>query len=232
MEKILLVDDEPGELNVLGKCLNCEDIKAEILSVSSGMEALELIKKKDINLLVTDIHMPEMNGLELILAASKEIPDLAFIVLTGYATAEIQRYAMLKGCLRFVEKPYKVDEIRKAVSEALAAQQGFSATMVGIDITDLIQLNCLSGNSAALKVTEGGKSGMIFFDRGNIVHALVDDIEGEEAFYQIMTFSSGNIENRKNVKSPTQSIENSHVALMIEGCRRRDEALNIIDSDR
>ncbi|MBU0485294.1 MAG: response regulator [Proteobacteria bacterium] len=226
MKKILLVDDETEELRILSIVLDCKEIRAEILTASSGEEALDLIKKEEINLLITDVHMPGMNGMELIMAASAEVPDLAFIVLTAYATAEIERDALLKGCLRFVEKPYDIEELREIVIEGLALKKGFTGTMVGINLADLIQLNCLSSNTGALKVSDRKKSGVIFFDRGDIVHAMVGDVEGEEAFYQILALRDGNIESRKNVKAPTRSIDKSHVALLLEGSRRSDENEN------
>ncbi|MBU0479587.1 MAG: response regulator [Proteobacteria bacterium] len=223
MKKILLVDDEIEELKILALSLDCKEINAEIITASSGEEALSIIEKEGISLLITDVHMPGMNGMELILAASAIVPDLAFIVMTAFPTAEIKRDALLGGCLRFIEKPYDIELLRGSVIEALTEQKGFTGTMAGIELSDMIQLNCLSCNTVALKIRDGKKSGMIFFDSGNIVHAIAGDIEGEEAFYRIMAFGGGNIESRRNVRPPVLSIEKSYVGLLLEASRRKDE---------
>jgi len=223
MKKILLVDDEAEQLEILKTSLECKELKAEIVTASSGEEALEIIKKDAVNLLITDVHMPGMNGMELVLAATEAAPALSVIVITAFPTAEIKRDAMMRGCLRFMEKPYDVEELRATVLEAIAEQKGFSGTMSGIDLTDMIQLNCLSCNTAALKVSHGKKSGMIFFEGGDIVHAMTGKLEGAEAFFTIMSFAGGNIESRKNVRAPARTIEASHVALLLEASRRQDE---------
>lgn len=223
MKRILLVEDESDQLDILAASLRCDEIRAEIVTASSGEEALEIIKAGGIDLLITDIHMPGMSGMDLILAATETDPRIAFIVITAFPTAELERDAMLRGCLRFVEKPYDVDELRAAVAAAIAEEGGFSGTMRGIELADMIQLHCLSCNTASLKVTGGGETGMIFFDSGEIVHAMIGDLTGEEAFFRIMALSGGEIESRRNVKAPERTIGASHVALILEASRRMDE---------
>jgi len=223
MKKILLVEDEADQLDILAASLRCDEIRADIITAASGEEALDIIRDGGIDLLVTDIHMPGMNGMDLILEATKESPSLSFIAITAFPTAEIKRDAMLRGCLSFVEKPYDVDELRAAVAGAISEQHGFTGTMRGIELTDMIQLHCLSCNTAALKVDCNGETGMIFFEGGDIVHAMLGDLSGEEAFFRIMSFPGGSIESRKNVKAPARTIESSHVALILEASRRMDE---------
>ncbi len=223
MKKILLVEDEADQLDILAASLRCDEISAEILTAASGEEALGIIRNGAVDLLVTDIHMPGISGMDLILEATRLAPSLSFIVITAFPTAELERDAMLKGCLNFLEKPYDVDELRQAVAAALADDRGFTGTLRGIELADMIQLHCLSCNTAALKVDCDGETGMIFFDNGEIVHAMLGELSGEEAFFRIMSFPGGSIESRKNVKSPARTITASHVALILEASRRMDE---------
>ena len=90
-------------------------------------------------------------------------------------------------------------------------------------MTDVIQIKALSGINSALRVKDGDRQGILYFENGQIVHAICDDIEGEEAFYQIMEFNGGLLDSINVTNLPAQTIAVPVEALLMEGVRRMDE---------
>lgn len=116
---VLFVDDEPLILNSLKR----ECLKEEYMSLfaSSGKEALELMENQKINVIVTDIRMPRMNGLELLKIIKNKYPDVTRIVYSGYTQLPQVIEIINNGDIfKFIRKPWKFDEeFRPAIHEAI-----------------------------------------------------------------------------------------------------------------
>jgi len=225
MKKVLIVDDEEDMVWSLQKTLGGGGLDIDVLTARSGEEALEVLKEIPVDLIVTDIRMPGISGLDLLVEVRKNYPDTAVIVMTAYPHPQFRKEAAEKGSIRFVEKPFDINYLRDVVSEALNGRQdGFRGTVAGIELTDIIQITCLSRTTSALRVRTSEREGIIFFDSGNIVHALCDGLEGEDAFYEILSFRGGTIESIKGAESPAVTIERNWESLLMEGLRRIDEA--------
>lgn len=121
MPRILIVDDEVNIRNGLKAIL--EQNSYEILTASNGIEALGIIQSEAIDLLVTDIKMPKMDGLRLQEEVQKTKPDLPVILLTAYGTVENAVEAMRKGAYDFLTKPVNLEKFEMVVDRALANQK-------------------------------------------------------------------------------------------------------------
>ncbi|MGV3466261.1 MAG: response regulator [Heyndrickxia sp.] len=116
MFHILLVDDEPLITRGLNALLNWEDYGFEVTCIAeNGEEALELLKSNDIQLLVTDILMPKMTGLELIKKAKEIRPELKCVVLSGYQEFDYIKEGLLLGIENYLVKPVDKEELLKTV---------------------------------------------------------------------------------------------------------------------
>jgi putative nucleotidyltransferase with HDIG domain len=116
-EKVLIVDDEPSVLDLSAKVLAKEQYL--VATAHSGYEALEIAKGKKFDLLMTDIVMPEMDGLELLQRLRELYPDIAAVVITGYGTIENAVNSLKHGAEEFIIKPFTPDELKTALSQAL-----------------------------------------------------------------------------------------------------------------
>jgi len=121
MEKrtVLFVDDEEKVLTSLKRGLLDEPYKT--LFANSGKEALEILLRNQVHVIVTDMRMPEMSGLELLKAAKKEYPNVIRMVLSGYTQISTLLTAINQGeIFRFITKPWKLEEeFKPAVREAV-----------------------------------------------------------------------------------------------------------------
>ncbi|MEW5995779.1 MAG: response regulator, partial [Candidatus Zixiibacteriota bacterium] len=114
--KVLIVDDESIVLSLVRDAL--EDENYEILTAARSLEALKILKAEKIDLVVTDIRMPDMNGIDMVRKARSIQPDIGVIFMTGYANLNSAKDAIKQGALDYILKPFELDEIRRAVNKA------------------------------------------------------------------------------------------------------------------
>ena len=115
---VLFVDDEQNILNAMKRIFIEDDI--QILTNTSGHEALETLKNNSVSVIVSDNLMPEMNGIEFLIKARVLAPDAVRIMLTGYADIQSAIDAINKGeVYKFINKPWDDDELRNVIFEAI-----------------------------------------------------------------------------------------------------------------
>lgn len=115
MFNILLVDDDPSFLNIHRKILERKNYN--VIVANSGMEAVKILDKENISLVITDMVMPEMSGLDLLKHIKKHWSRLPVIVLTGKGTIESAVYSMKEGAYTYLTKPVNIDEFLIEVSK-------------------------------------------------------------------------------------------------------------------
>lgn len=230
MKRVLVVDDEEDMLWMLQRNLNKGMQDVEILAAKSAEEALAILSDKPANLVITDINMPGMNGLDLLIEINNRFPETGVIIMTAYPSNAYENKAMMSGSLRFIEKPFDINDVRNIVKEALKVHEGFQGTVDGVDLIDIVQFNALSRATAALKVTTGDQEGMIFFKDGVVVHAMCGQETGEAAFFTILGFNGGSLQNIRGVQPPIVSIHKSIEGLLFEAAVKNDENIALRES--
>lgn len=115
-EKILLVDDEPGLSALLEEVVREEGFRAR--KVQSAMEAMAALEEEAFQLIITDLRMPEMDGLELLRRIRERDPQIGVIVMTAFASLETAVEALRLGALDYITKPLHVQEIKVVLRKA------------------------------------------------------------------------------------------------------------------
>lgn len=124
MPRILIVDDEPTILNLLNKILVGQGYDA--VPASNGEKALQLLLTNHFDLMISDINMAPINGMELLRKASQSWPDMGVIMLTAYGTVSTAVEAMKEGAFDYITKPFKLDELVLTVQRALEYHHALS----------------------------------------------------------------------------------------------------------
>lgn len=114
---ILLVDDEPNIIEILEIVLRDEGM--EVLKASSARNALELLRKSEVDVVISDIRMPDMSGVELLKEAKKIAPETIFILITAFASTETAIDALQHGAYDYLTKPFKMEELLNIVRHSL-----------------------------------------------------------------------------------------------------------------
>ena len=115
---ILVVDDEPNVRKVLGALLEQAGYVATL--AKDGNEALALVRARDPDVLISDLKMPGMDGLELLRALQKEFPEIPVVLLTAHGTIEAAVEAMKHGAFDFLTKPFEKDRVLEVIGKGLA----------------------------------------------------------------------------------------------------------------
>ncbi len=116
--KVLLVDDEKEFLDVLGERMKIRGM--EVKTTSSALAALNVLEKESFDVIILDLMMPEMDGLEALKRIKKNRPELQVILLTGHGSIEKGVEAMRLGAMDFVEKPADLETLSAKIEKARA----------------------------------------------------------------------------------------------------------------
>jgi DNA-binding NtrC family response regulator len=114
-KRILVVDDEENARIGLSKLLAKEGFLVD--SVANGFEALNYLRQQEVNLIVTDINMPEMNGIAFLKELNKNYPNSNVIMITAYGGVESYIEAMSLGAFEYLNKPVKIDELKSILKK-------------------------------------------------------------------------------------------------------------------
>jgi len=112
-KRILVVDDEENARIGLSRLLSNEGFLVD--SVSNGFEALNYLRQQEVNLIISDINMPEMNGITFLKELNKNFPESNVIMITAYGGVESYIEAMNLGVFEYINKPVKIDELKSII---------------------------------------------------------------------------------------------------------------------
>ncbi len=226
-KRVLIVDDEEDLTWTLSKKLSKDNDKFELITVNSGQEAINVLNQLPVDLVISDVRMPEISGLDLLVRIRETYPSTKVVIMTAYGSSDVQKEANERGCFKYIEKPFEINELRQLILDALKDEKGFRGTVADFQLSDIIQLNCLGRLTSALHIQHDGEEGYIYFQDGNIVHAETKNLEGEKAFYYIMSWDGGEFKVLRNQLAPRETIQKGWQSLLLESLRIKDESSDL-----
>src|SRR5439155_12214752 len=156
--KILLLDDDQDLLELYREMLARLPSQPEIYTATSGARAIALLESETFALLISDLNMPKMDGLQVLTIVRRKFPNLRTAVMTSVVDAQFRTRAYAMGIDLFLEKPNTNQEINFFIDciESLLDREADAGGFRGVQsksLVDIIQLECLSQSSSVLKVT-------------------------------------------------------------------------------
>lgn len=134
MYKVIIVDDEPVIVKGLTKIIDWEKWNCEVIATAeSGLEGMRMINEKKPDILISDICMPNLDGLSMIAALRSEYERMQITILTGYRDFDYAQRAIRLGVTRFLLKPSKIDEIEEAIQAMTARLKELGAEEQGTE---------------------------------------------------------------------------------------------------
>jgi len=227
--QVLFVDDDLAFLEAITALYDILGYKTwEIHRAATADQALGTLKEKAIDLVVLDIGMPVLDGVQLLSLIHRRYPDIKKAILTGSA-AEGNRAACLAGGAElFIQKPVS-GEGMKAVFTTLnelvswAQREGFSGMLRQVSLPDVIQMECLGRNSSILEVWNQRMQGQIYIQAGVIVHAVAENLIGDKAFYRLLSLTGGEFHLLPFKPPAERTVHGQWEFLLIEAARIHDE---------
>jgi len=215
--KVLIVDDEEDILWGLSGELSRQGL--EVMTASKGTEALDLLKKGKVDFLITDIRMPDISGVELLLKARELHPELKVIVMTAYGSEDIKNEVMRKGAISYLEKPFDFEQLLNLLKE----KEKEKGTLAEWELTEVLQLLSMEGKTATIKVDTSEGEGQIVMVEGEIYDSQLGKLRGEEAFIKILGHVSAPFQVSWEVEKPEKTIEKPLYALLLEAIAGQEE---------
>lgn len=226
--KILLVDDDQDFLEVYWEFLKKLPSNPEVHTASAGARALAMLESGPFNVLIVDLNMPKMDGLQVIAIARRKYPQLRIVVWTCIADEHFRARAYGMGVDQYWQKPASEHERQNFLDSVESIlqrdQQGGFRGVQSKSLVDLIQLECLSQNSSTLKISNGSLSGRIWIQNGELIDAETDDLKGEAAFRKVLAWKTGNFELLPGDDTRQRAIFSSYQGLLLELAQEMDEA--------
>lgn len=229
-KKVLILDDEPHLLAIYKKIIARLPSRPDVRVSDNAAQALALLDSEPFDLFITDLRMPKIDGFQVLLSARRRLPDLKTVVLTGAASEQYRARAYESGIDLFVEKPTTPAEFRLfgECVEALLLKGEKNRGFRGLQsksLMDLVQFECLSQKSSALKITSGALEGYMWITNGNVIDAEAEGMRGEDAFRHIFAWKAGNFELMPGNPERERTIFAPYESLLLESAQTFDEAV-------
>jgi CheY-like chemotaxis protein len=226
--KVLLVDDDPDLLEVYRSTFELLPSHPEVYIATSGSRAMAMLERDSYRLIITDLHMPKMDGLQLLSVVRRKYPELRTVVLTALADEQFRSRVYALGVDLYWHKPASEPEMTQFMEclESLLGREdasGFRGVQ-SKSMMDLIQLECISQSSTLLRITNGPLTGRIWINTGEVVDAEAEDLRGEDAFQMILRWKTGNFEFLPAEPHRPRTVFKSYNALLLESAQAIDES--------
>ena len=202
--------------------------KWRIHQAGSADQALDLLKKEKVDVIVVDANMPVLDGVQFLKVLSRRHPELKKVMLTGLATEEKRSACLASGAELFIEKPRSSDGL-KAVFAMLdelmtwKPREGFQGMLRKVGLQDVIQMECLGRNSCVLEISNPQTTGRLYIEEGSLIHAILGNLSGEKALQKLLALAGGSFQLLPFEPPAQRTINGPWEFLLMEAARVRDE---------
>ncbi|MBN2496522.1 MAG: response regulator [Deltaproteobacteria bacterium] len=222
---VLLVDDEPLLLDGLRIWLEGNG-RLRVLSCGSAAAALEIIDRHGPDLVVSDVRMPGMDGIELLLVCRSRFPRIRFALMSAFGTPALEARSRRDGAVRFFHKPVEPDRLEREVLDLLGLErdQQRSGFLCGVSVQGFLQLLAMERKTVALRLRAGdGQEGTLYLADGSLVHAELGDWLGEGAALELVGWEQPEMEIAPWVPAGPRTVQENLPSLIMEAACLRDE---------
>ncbi|MDM8555066.1 response regulator [Desulfococcaceae bacterium HSG7] len=221
MRNILMVDDEKAFLQAGKEMLELIDKELRVSTAYNGKDALEILASSSIDLVVSDLRMPVMDGYELIARMSRRHQEIPVIVLTAYGSAEIKDRLIQQGTV-YLEKPIDFRILLNEITKIL--KNKVRNTIHGFSLVSFLQLFEIEQKTKTLKVTSKNKLGYLYIKKGAIIDAAALNLQGEDAAIEIIGWDNTEIELLPQVHKEKR-ITSSLMHTLLKATQTKDESM-------
>ncbi len=217
---VLIVDDEDLFLRTVADGFTSHADKVNVLTAPNGRAAKEILESCEVDLVVTDLKMPEMDGFQLIAHMSRVCPDVPVIVMTAFGTPEIEERLQSTGVAQHLDKPLDFQQLEARVYEVLTASA--SGHLQGITLPTFLQMIQADRKTCTLRVKSNGKSGLLHFKNGELFDAEMGTLAGDQAAQAIVCWDAPEIEILAG-RARAKRVHMQLAGLLLEAFRQKDE---------
>ena len=230
---VLVVDDEKDVLDTLVEGLEATGSFAGIYAAKNGREAIEILNSVSIDVLVTDLKMPEVNGFELLAYLNNHFSHIPAIVISSYLSSAVQAKSRPLGALRFLKKPIRLTEL-KSVIQSIIDPEGQQGIIRGISLSSFLQLISTEQKTCTLQVNSlENMTGSFYFKDGVLHDAVCGEVSGKDAAIEMLQWTEPELKFiSDSTVGPERRIQGNLMSLLMEASRIIDEKGDINGKDQ
>ncbi len=220
---VLLVDDDPEFLTSAVHGLRGHHLRFTAETAINGFEAIAVLERQMVDLVITDLKMPVLDGFALLKAMNTRFPGTPVIVVSALRDATTEARMIDSGASAFIEKP--VDFARLAELVELQLARSAAGFVRGISLPSLLQLLATERRSCSVRLAFSAGAARLYFDGGVLVHVEAAEKVGEEALFELLADQEiAWIEIEAPRRPAKVTVARSLPHLLLEAARLGDEA--------
>ncbi len=231
--RILIVDDDPTVITYLGDIFHEEGY--DVIKEDKGNDALQSLLNESFHIAIIDVGMPDISGFSICkrIRNNQKTKGLPIILLSIEDDSSNRMEAWKSGANFFVNKPINKMEIVQIVENLINQKYepmtlldsflGFGGRIESYAVVDLLQFMELGTKTGSIELLGLGKSAVVFFEMGTIVHAEAGRLKGSNAIYHIVSWQEGVFVYTPDAKPKEVTVRESLSHLLLEGVRLMDE---------
>jgi CheY-like chemotaxis protein len=232
--EVLIVDSDTHTLRIVKDALLQNGFVAHF--AHNCELAMQVTIKNKPDLILSEMALEDMDGLEFMkmVRNASDIPEIPFIFLTSRSLIGDKVSALEAGADDYVTKPFNENELiarikavlRRSIRsrmDVLTKDDGIKGSLKEINLVDLIQLFDMGRKTAVIQIEGMGKEGRVYFQGGEVVHAVCGKVCGKEALFEILLIQEGTFLIHLNIQSKIRTIDASSTNLIMEAMYRFDQ---------
>ena len=229
--KILILDDDSDWLTLCREQLANLPSGPEIFTATNAKRALALMETEDIKLLISDLKMPRIDGLQMIAIVRRRFPITRTVVLSGMEDEEYRSRSYALGVDLFWLKS-EMQRNSKLFGDCIESLLGHSDGDCGFrgvqskSLMDIVQMECISRGNVVLRIMRGPLMAKLWIEEGELIDAECEGARGEAAFRRLIAWKTGTFENLPAEPGRERTIHKSINALLLETAQTMDEVAN------
>jgi CheY-like chemotaxis protein/predicted regulator of Ras-like GTPase activity (Roadblock/LC7/MglB family) len=223
VKTVLIVDDEKEFLLSLTAGLDEYKRQFKVVTAENGVQALQVLHAEPVDLIVTDLRMPEMDGFELLTRVGLEFPAKPVVVMSAFASEENEQLLNEIGGIPLIEKPIELRNLAEVIKAQLDGKFKGGA-LSGVSLGNFLQLIEMEEKTCDIEIVTDSGQGHFFFIEGNLQDATFGGLQGEEAAIVMLAIANVKIVMKElTQKEIPQRISASLMSLIMESTKRLDD---------
>ncbi len=228
MPNVLLANNEKQYPCAFLKDLYAAKDKFNLLKAENGKEAVDLLKSNEVDLLIANMEMPIMDGVELIAYMASNYPSIPIIAMSSTdIPANVAANIKYKRAVAILQRPFDSETILGFIAKGLETEND-SGSLTHVSVGNVLQLIDTERKTCLLAIKQGKDlKGEFYFKDGELEDAVCGNLSGDEAAAALLSLDETDVQIRPYPKKTvTKNIKSSLISLIMEGTRLKDEALD------
>lgn len=224
IRNVLIVDDDRDLLLMSKEGLAPYAAAFSVLTAGDGQQALEILQKKPVSLVLTDLKMPRMDGFGLLAYVVEHCPDIPVLVMTAFGTPALEQKAGTNGAMEYIQKPFALKDVARKIMAALRRESD-GGTLRGFTLGTFVQLVEAEQKTCTIRAYHrySAQKGVLFFRDGELLDARINGVTGIDAAYAILSWDDVSLSIENHCAKQNKEIDADLQAILLEAMRQKDE---------